>query len=69
MDDLYPGDAGCTANDVAFIAVTGIEVYDDGAYQDENGIWVDACRGSDDYVNIAFTANIRVGANRFDVGM
>ena len=70
MDDLFSGNAGCTANDVEFINVTGIVVYDPGAYQDPNtGIWKDACRGNDDYVNLAFTADINVGASRYDIGM
>lgn len=58
MADLFGSslDSGCTASDVTFMAVTGVEVYDPGAYKDANGIWKDACRGKDDYVNLAFTA-------------
>ena len=69
MQDLYGSTLGCTAADVKFLGVTGVEVYDPGAYQDENGIWKDACRGKDDYVNLAFTADIDLGADRYDVGM
>lgn len=69
MQDLYGSNLGCTASDVKFIGVTGVEVYDPGAYKDANGIWMDACRGKDDYVNLAFTADIELGADRYDVGM
>jgi hypothetical protein len=71
MADLFGSslDSGCTASDVTFMAVTGVEVYDPGAYKDANGIWKDACRGKDDYVNLAFTADMKLGADRYDVGM
>lgn len=37
MQDLFGSSLanGCTANDVEFVAVTGVVVYDPGAYQDE----------------------------------
>jgi hypothetical protein len=66
MGDL--GSTGCTANDLEFIAITGIQVYDSAAYL-ENGIWKDACLGKDDYVNISFTADIRVSNDQYDFGM
>lgn len=70
MDDLYSGSAGCTANDLEFIDVTGIQVWDENAYFDEaSGLWMDACLGNDDYVRISFTADIRVSNSRYDVGM
>lgn len=68
MDDIYSGAAGCAANDLEFIRVTGVQVYDSTAYL-ENGIWKDACLGKDDYVNISFTADIKVSNDRYDVGM
>jgi hypothetical protein len=70
MDDLYSGTAGCTANDLEFINVTGVQIYDPTAYLDtQSGIWKDACLGKDDYVNISFTADIRVKSSQYDVGM
>jgi hypothetical protein len=72
MQDLYGTGSqtlSCNAQDVKFLDVTGVTVYDTGAYQDENGIWRDACKGQDDYVTLAFTANLEVGATRYDVGM
>jgi hypothetical protein len=60
---------GCTAQDVKFLAITGVDVSDPGAERDANGIWQNACRGNDDYVNLSFTANIEVGASRYDIGM
>lgn len=75
MQDLYQSinsvtnTLSCNAQDVKFLAVTGVTVYDPGAYVDENGIWQDACRGADDYVNLSFTANVSIGTERYDVGM
>jgi hypothetical protein len=69
MEDLG-GSLSCTALDVKFLNVTGVEVYDPGAYQDPvTGIWKDACRGIDYYVNLAFTADMELGADRYDIGM
>ena len=70
MQDLFTGGTlTCTANDIELIAITGIEVYDDAAYLDSDGLWKDACRGTDDYVNLAFTADITVRNARYDIGM
>jgi hypothetical protein len=71
MEDLFGKSLsnGCNAQDMKFLGVTGVQVYDPGAYQDESGIWQNACRGKDDYVNLAFTADIEVSADRYDVGM
>jgi hypothetical protein len=41
MDDLYSGNAGCTANDFEFMGVTGVTVNDPGAYLNTtSGQWV-----------------------------
>jgi hypothetical protein len=75
MADLYGGATSldgnvCTANSIEFIAVTGVQVYDAGAYQDNvTGIWKGACRGKDDYVNLAFKASIDISGAAYDVGM
>lgn len=98
MEDLKGSSLGCNSGDVEFVGVTGVVVYDEGAYLDTDGIWKGekykrlsvfsvrlcqtvetdtilfdvwkgACRGKDDYVNLAFTADINLGASRYDIGM
>jgi hypothetical protein len=39
MEDLKGSNLGCTAGDVEFVGVTGVVVYDEGAYLDTDGIW------------------------------
>ena len=70
MADIYGSNLGCTAQSVKFLGVTGVQVYDAGAYKDNvTGIWKGACRGKDDYVNLAFKASIDISGAAYDVGM
>lgn len=69
QDNFDGGTLTCTANDIELIAITGVEVFDAGAYLDTDGLWKDGCRGTDDYVNLAFTADIRIRNARYDIGM
>lgn len=47
LEDLS-GRVGCTANDLEFLAVTGVQIYDSAAYLDTDGVWKDACLGQDE---------------------
>jgi hypothetical protein len=52
MQDLYGSNLNCNSNDVQLTSVTSVYVHDENAYQDEFGVWRDACTGTDDYVNV-----------------
>lgn len=55
MQDLYGSNLNCNSNDIRITSITSVYVDDENAYQDEYGIWRDACTGTDDYVNVVST--------------
>jgi hypothetical protein len=69
MQDLYGSNLNCNSNDIELSSITSVYVHDEDAYQDEFGIWRDACTGTDDYVNVTITATLILIQNRNDVGM